>query len=87
MSIADQKPPATLDKKHADMLEKLKAASGKEFTQAFLTMQMQAHKEAVDLFERYSKEGDDAKLKSFATETLPALRAHLQEVQKLQKSG
>lgn len=87
MSIADEKPPATLDKKHADMLEKLKAASGKEFTQAFLTMQLQAHKEAVDLFERYSKEGDDAKLKSFATETLPALRGHLQDVQKLQKSG
>jgi putative membrane protein len=87
MSLTDKKPPATLDKKHADMLQKLKAASGKEFTRAFVSMQVQAHKEAIDLFERYSKDGDDAKLKAFATQTLPGLRAHLQEVQKLQKNG
>jgi putative membrane protein len=86
MSVADQKPPAMLDRKHAVMLEKLKAASGKAFTQAFVSMQVQAHKEAIDLFERYSKQGDDAKLKAFATQTLPTLRAHLQDVERLQKN-
>lgn len=87
MSLTDQKPPATLDKKHADLLGKLKSASGKAFTQSFINDQVQAHKEAVELFERYAKDGDDAKLKSFANETLPALREHLQHAQKLQKSG
>lgn len=87
MSFTDEKPPATLDKKHADLLGKLKSASGKEFTQTFVAQQVQAHKEAVELFERYAKDGDDAKLKSFANETLPALREHLQHAQKLQKGG
>jgi putative membrane protein len=87
MSFTDQKPPATLDKKHADMLSKLKSSTGKEFTQTFITLQLQAHKEAVQLFEQYAKDGDDAKLKSFASDTLPALREHLQHAQKLQKSG
>lgn len=86
MSMSDEKPPAAMDKKHMDMLEKLRSADGKQFTQLFVSMQLQAHKEAVDLFESYSKNGDDAKLKSFASETLPRLRAHLQEAQKLQKS-
>ncbi|MBX9758383.1 MAG: DUF4142 domain-containing protein [Beijerinckiaceae bacterium] len=87
MSLSDQKPPATLDKKHADLLAKLKSASGKEFTHTFITQQVQAHREAVELFEHYAKDGDDAKLKSFASDTLPALREHLQHAQKLQKSG
>lgn len=87
MSIANEKPPASLEKKHAEMLAKLKSASGQEFTRAFMSMQMQAHKGAVDLFEQYSKDGDDAKLKAFAAETLPVLRGHLQHVQKLQKNG
>ncbi len=87
ISIASEKPSATLDKKHADMMDKLKAASGREFTQLYVTMQLTAHKEAIDLYERYSKTGDDAKLKAFAMATLPTLRAHLQAVEKMQKSG
>lgn len=87
MSIAGEKPPTMLDKKHADMMDKLNAASGREFTQLYVSMQITAHKEAIDLYERYSKTGDDAKVKAFAAETLPTLRAHLQSVEKMQKSG
>lgn len=86
MSLAGAKVPPALGKKHADMLEKLKAANGAEFTKLYIAQQIQAHKEAIDLFERYAKAGDDVQLKSFATETLPRLRSHLQEVQKMQKS-
>jgi len=86
MAIAGEKPPTGMDKKHSDLLEKLKSADGKQFTQLYVSQQVQAHKEAVDLFERYSKEGEDAQLRTFATETLPRLRMHLQHAQKAQKS-
>jgi hypothetical protein len=40
-------------------------------------MQVSAHKDAVSLFERYAKGGEDPKLKYWAAKTLPALQHHL----------
>jgi putative membrane protein len=48
-------------------------------------MQVSAHKDAVDLFERYAKGGDNAALKAWADKTLPALRHHLEMAQNLEK--
>jgi hypothetical protein len=36
-------------------------------------MQVSAHKDAVSLFERYAKGGEDPKLRDWAGKTLPAL--------------
>ena len=47
-------------------------------------MQVSAHKDAVSLFERYAKSGDDPKLKDWAGKTLPALQHHLQMAQDLE---
>jgi putative membrane protein len=49
-------------------------------------MQVSAHKDAVSLFERYSKSGDNAKLKDWAGKTLPALQHHLDMAQQLDKN-
>jgi putative membrane protein len=49
-------------------------------------MQVSAHKDAVSLFERYSKSGDNPKLKDWAGKTLPTLRHHLEMAQALDKS-
>jgi putative membrane protein len=46
-------------------------------------MQVSAHKDAVSLFERYAKGGDDAKLKDWAGKTLPALQHHLEMAQEM----
>ena len=48
-------------------------------------MQIAAHKDAVSLFERYGKEGDNAELKAFANKTLPHLQMHLKMAQELMK--
>jgi len=48
-------------------------------------MQVSAHKDAVSLFERYSKESDNAELKAFAAKTLPYLQMHLKMAQDLAK--
>jgi putative membrane protein len=49
-------------------------------------MQVSAHKDAVSLFERYAKGGDNAKLKDWAGKTLPALRHHLQMAEDMNKN-
>jgi putative membrane protein len=46
-------------------------------------MQVSAHKDAVSLFERYAKGGEDPKLKDWAGKTLPALQHHLQMAEKM----
>ena len=44
-----------------------------------------AHKDAVDLFERYAKGGDNAELKKWAGKTVPALKHHKEMADKLPK--
>ena len=64
-------------------LRRLQKLSGDEFNSAYASMQIQAHEEAVKLFEDYSSAGDNAELKGWAAKTLPALKEHLQHAQKL----
>jgi putative membrane protein len=77
--------PASLDKAHQEKLDKLAKLDGKEFTEEYDSMQVSAHKDAVSLFERYSKDGDNADLKAFAGKYLPHLQEHLKMAQDLDK--
>lgn len=77
--------PKALDSSHRSKLDTLKGASGKDFSSEFDAIQVSAHKDAVDLFERYSKGGDNADLKNWAGKTLPALKHHLEMAQDLGK--
>src|SRR3954462_9469241 len=77
--------PTALDSSHQSKLDKLKGASGNNFSSEFNSMQVSAHKDAVDLFERYANGGDNADLKDWAGKTLPALKHHLEMAQNLDK--
>jgi len=77
--------PSALDKKHEAKLDKLSKLNGKGFTKEYDDMQVSAHKDAVSLFERYGKDGDNADLKAFANQTLPHLQEHLKMAQSLGK--
>jgi putative membrane protein len=77
--------PAALDSAHQSKLDKLKEQSGADFSKNFNSIQVDAHKDAVDLFERYAKSGDNAELKDWAGKTLPALKHHLEMAQNLGK--
>ncbi|WP_295848311.1 DUF4142 domain-containing protein [Tardiphaga sp.] len=78
--------PTSLDSAHQSKLDRLKGATGKGFSSDFNDYQISAHKDAVNLFERYAKSGDNADLKNWASKTLPALRHHLEMAQNLRKS-
>jgi putative membrane protein len=75
--------PATLDSSHQSKLDKLRDAKPADFASDYDSMQVSAHKDAVSLFERYSKSGDNAKLKDWAGKTLPTLQHHLEMAQSL----
>jgi putative membrane protein len=77
--------PTALDSSHQSKLDKLKGESGKDFSSDFDSDQVSAHKDAVSLFERYAKGGDNADLKDWAGKTLPALKHHLDMAQNLNK--
>jgi len=51
------------------MLDKLKGLNGADFTKQYDKDQVSAHKDAVSLFQRYAKGGDDAALKDWAGKT------------------
>jgi putative membrane protein len=67
------------------MLDKLKGLKGNDFTKQYRSDQETAHKDAVSLFQRYGKGGDNEALKSWASKTVPALEHHLKMAQDLNK--
>jgi len=70
--------PTVLDRSHQSKLDKLKDASGKDFNSDYASDQVSAHKDAVSLFERYAKGGDNSDLKDWARKMLPTLKHHLE---------
>ena len=77
--------PTALSSSNQSKLDRLSSLNGSSFSKEYLDYQVSAHKEAVSLFQRYGKGGDNAKLKSWAVTTLPALQHHLDMVQGIDK--
>jgi putative membrane protein len=75
--------PTTLDSAHQAKLDKLKGLKGTDFTKQYHDDQVDAHQDAVSLFQRYGKEGDNPALKEWAAKTAPALEHHLDMAKKL----
>jgi putative membrane protein len=78
--------PTGLDDASQKKLNKLKDAKPEDFAGEYDPMQVSAHKDAVSLFERYAKGGEDSKLKDWAGKTLPALQHHLEMAQAMDKN-
>ncbi len=68
--------PAALNDDQQKKLDDLTAKTGTDFDKAYADIQKDAHNDAVDLFDDYAKNGKDAALQSFASETLPTLQKH-----------
>jgi len=82
---AEASVPSTLDSSHQKMLDKLRSLSGSDFNKQYKRDQVSAHKDAVSLFQRYAKGGDDATLKDWSGKTLPHLEQHLEMAQNLEQ--
>jgi putative membrane protein len=77
------KLPTAMDAEHQKKIDQLKKLSGEQLDDAYDRMQVEAHQEAIKLFEAYAQNGDNPDLKAWAAKTLPALKEHLSHAQKL----
>jgi putative membrane protein len=66
--------------------DQLSSLSGADFDREFMTHMVSGHEKAVALFDKESKEGQDAQLKQFAEQTLPTIQDHLKQAQQIQSS-
>ena len=78
--------PPGLDSSAQKKVDTLRDTKPEKFASEYDPMQVSAHKDAVSLFERYAKGGDNPKLKDWAGKTLPHLQHHLEMAQALDKN-
>jgi putative membrane protein len=76
--------PDTMEETQQDNLEELQQSDN--FDQDYLDAQVEAHDNAVDLFEGFSEDAEDGPLRAFAQETLPTLEDHQSRVEELADS-
>ena len=69
--------PTALNDSAKSKLDKLRTAKPDDFAAIYDPMQVDAHQDAVSLFERYAKGGDNKMLQAWAEKTLPTLKHHL----------
>ena len=69
-------------------IEKLGKKNGEEFDRDFVrNVGLKAHEKDIKLFEKAGKDVKDPQLKAFIDKTLPTLRNHLAQAEKLPQSG
>ncbi len=78
-SLEESAPPAELDAGRAAALAELRLASPAEFTDVWLSQQIAAHEDAVNLFQQASKPtpSGDQSVADLARSSLPKLRENL----------
>ena len=86
--IAGQKlavaPPAALDGRHKEMIDKLDAADPGAFDKTYIDQQVAAHDEALGVFKGFAAGGDNEALKAFAASTAPKIQEHDDMAKKIQ---
>lgn len=79
--------PSALNGRRQNMIQKLQNADAQDFDQTYIKMMLKGHVAAVKLFTRASKQVQDADVRSFAADALPALKNHLNMAKGLKKNG
>jgi putative membrane protein len=75
--------PNGLDSEHKAVRERLGKLNGAAFDAAYIQAQVQDHQKTVTLLTHQIGSGQDQELRSFAAETLPKIREHLQMAQNI----
>jgi putative membrane protein len=81
-------PPETLDDFHMRRINDLVETDGDEdFDADYMSLQVDAHNDAIKLFEDYSKDSATiSQIKMFADESLPTLNAHKADAEKIRET-
>lgn len=84
--IADQSnlsPPTSLPADLQSKLDGLGSVSPADFDKAYLDDQVDGHQSALNVMQRYAKDGDQEPLKQFAAATAPTVQQHLDKAKAL----
>jgi putative membrane protein len=76
--------PSAMSKKAKDDYDKLNDKAGKDFDKEYADMMVKDHKDAIDKFEKATKDLTDPDLQAWAANTLPELRKHLDHAMNVQ---
>ncbi len=77
--------PSSLDSKHQAEIDKLQKLSGEQFDKAYVKDQVKDHETDVQKFQAEANNGSDNGVKTFAANTLPTVKEHLDMVKSIQK--
>lgn len=69
--------PVEVDETGKKKLDTLHGLHGESFVRQYREDQITAHENALSLFQRYAKNGDNPALKKWAASTVPTLEEHL----------
>ncbi len=76
--------PEQLSAKDMALKERLSKLNGASFDKAYMASMVKDHKADVADFEKESDNGKDSAIKQFATSTLPTLKDHLAEAERIE---
>lgn len=76
-------PPASVDDTHKRKLDTLHGLHGDDFVRQYRKDQISAHEDALSLFRRYAKSGENEALKKWVGDTIPTLEEHLKMAESL----
>ena len=77
--------PDSVGSDHHDHIVDMSKKTGKDFDKAYIDMMVSDHKDDIDMFEKASNNLTDPELKTFASTTLPTLRAHQDSAKAIQE--
>jgi putative membrane protein len=77
--------PDSIGEDMMDNMKELREKTGNEFEMAYANMMVSTHEDAVGLFEDASNNMENAEVKTFATNTLPKLRNHLDKAKAIKE--
>ena len=72
-----------LDHEYQQKLDQLQKLPSKQFDEAYKKDQVQNHEDLAMTLQRYAQNGDNPELKQWASKTLPEVRQHLTDAEKL----
>jgi putative membrane protein len=75
--------PTGWDNEHQQRFDQLEKLSGKPFDEAYNRNETQNHQNMVNWLQQYAQNGDNAELKQWASKTLPEVKQHLTNAEKL----
>jgi putative membrane protein len=77
--------PTVMSEDKQKKIDKLSAKNGKEFDEEYIDCMIDGHKKTIKLFENKAEdEKADTDVRKWAVETLPTLRDHLADIEKIE---